>query len=270
MSKKIRHATFVIISIISLLILTYVAIKFFTNDKAYTPVAKLEEETLDYESTEVIEVILPQESLSSSQEIEQGESEDTNEIETNSTVNNSQRISSTSRETQTSSRSATERKTTQSTTTDQSTQVISEPEPQPVQQAENTQTTTNPDSIGTIYIPKTGVNLPILKKVTVSGMEVATCYLYSTGSLNKSGTTIIVGHNYRNGKLFSNNKNLQIGDVIYVTTSDGNQVQYTVYDKIITSEEDLSYLDKNTTGQAQIALSTCADNNVDRLVILAK
>lgn len=266
MSKKIRHATFVIISIIAILTLTYVAIKFFTNDKSYTPVAKLEEETFIDESIEVIEVIAPEESLSSSQEIEQDELKDTNEIETN-TIDDSKKVSTTTKPTST-SRSTIDRKSSQSPTVEVDGQEqIQQEEVKPV---ETSQISTNPDSIGTISIPKTGVNLPILKKVTVSGMEVAACYLYSTGSLNRSGTTIIVGHNYNNGKLFSNNKNLQIGDVIYVTTSDETQIQYTIYEKIITSEEDLSYLDRNTTGQAEIALSTCADNNIDRLVILAK
>lgn len=101
-------------------------------------------------------------------------------------------------------------------------------------------------------------------------MEIATCFLYSTGSLNVNGTTVIVSHNYRNGTLFSDNKYLEIGDSIYITTNDGNQIQYTIYDKFITTEEDIEYVKRNTTNEPEIALSTCTDDDLNRLVILAK
>ena len=67
---------------------------------------------------------------------------------------------------------------------------------------------------GFLEIPKTGLALPILSNQTVSGMEYSCCFLYTTGELNLSGNTYIVGHNYDNGALFSNNKNLAIGDKI--------------------------------------------------------
>lgn len=149
----------------------------------------------------------------------------------------------------------------------QKVQAQAQPEPTPI--SSTSSISANQTSIGTIEIPKTGVSLPILQKVSVSGMEVATCYLYSTGAININGTTIIVGHNYCNGKLFSNNKKLQIGDKIYITAN-GIKKEYTVYDKFITTEEDISYLDRNTSNEPQIALSTCTDNEEKRLVILAK
>lgn len=264
MSKKLRHVTLVSISLILMLILTFVAIKFFTNDKTYTPLANLEEASYCDKDFEIVVVTALQENLSSSEDNEQNDIENTNETKEDfidSTPKEVTPITPTSRSSTERIFSKTEESSTSIKETDEDDEETSEePEQIPV----------NPNSLGTISIPKTGINLPILKSVTVSGMETAVCYLYSTGSLNKSGTTIIVGHNYRNGKLFSNNKNLQIGDSIYITTSDGNKVQYTVYEKITTDDEDLSYLDKNTTGEAQIALSTCADNDIDRLVILAK
>ena len=124
-------------------------------------------------------------------------------------------------------------------------------------------------SIGTIQIPKTGVNLPILNKVSVAGMEVAACFMYSTGSINVNGTTVIVGHNYNNGKLFSNNKKLGIGDSIIITAN-GTTKTYTVFETFITSKDDITYLERNTSNELQIALSTCTDNEAKRLVILAK
>lgn len=80
------------------------------------------------------------------------------------------------------------------------------------------------NSIGRVQIPKTGVNLPILSDISVGGMEVGACVVYSTGSLNQTGNTLIATHNYKNGKLFSNNYKLEVGDIIYITSLDGKKI----------------------------------------------
>lgn len=124
-------------------------------------------------------------------------------------------------------------------------------------------------TIGKIEIPKTGVNIPILSKVTVKGMEIAPCMLYSTGALNKNGNNLIVGHNYRNGTIFSNNKKLQIGDKIYITTLDGKRVEYTIYNKFVVNSEEVDYFMKESE-KPEITLSTCTDDEEQRLIIMAK
>ena len=94
--------------------------------------------------------------------------------------------------------------------------------------------------------------------------------MYSTGSINKKGRTAIIGHNYQNGKLFSNNSNLEIGDTITITTNDGIKKTYTIYEKFITTPEDTDYLVKNLTNEPEIALSTCTNDEQNRLIILAR
>lgn len=138
------------------------------------------------------------------------------------------------------------------------------------QQSQSSAVVTGYDSIGKIEIPKTGVNLPILSTVSVSGMEVAPCLLYSTGKLNESGNNMIIGHNFQNGKLFSNNKNLQIGDKIYITSSDGSRVEYTIYNKFMTTPEDVSFIRRDTNNKPEITLSCCSDDEQSRIIILAK
>lgn len=125
-------------------------------------------------------------------------------------------------------------------------------------------------SIGTIKIPKTNVNMQILEKVSVSGMETNACFLYSTGTLNKDGNTVIVGHNYRNGKLFSNNNKLQIGDTINITTLDGTTVNYTIYSKFVTTPEDVSFYRRDTNNKPEITLSCCSDDEKTRIILLAR
>lgn len=123
---------------------------------------------------------------------------------------------------------------------------------------------------GKIEIPQTGVDIPILNQVTVEGMKNAPCLLYSTGELNQNGNNLIVGHNFRNGTIFSNNKNLKLGDKIYVTTLDGSRVEYTIYNKFVTTAEDVSYIKRDTNNKPEITLSCCTDDDEYRIIILAK
>ena len=126
------------------------------------------------------------------------------------------------------------------------------------------------ETIGKIEIPQTGVNVPILNQVSVEGMKNAPCLLYATGKLNQSGNNLIVGHNFRNGTIFSDNKNLQLGDKIFVTTLDGNRVEYTIYNKFVTTAEDVSYIKRDTQNKPEITLSCCTDDDEYRIIILAK
>ena len=128
------------------------------------------------------------------------------------------------------------------------------------------------DVIGTVEIPKTDVKSPIIKQEDVSteSLRVAICNLY--GELNKPGdNAVLVGHNYRNGTFFSNNKKLQKGDKIYITDLSGNKVTYVITNKYETGTGDFDYatrkVDKDTR---EISLSTCTDDSKMRLIIWAK
>ena len=125
------------------------------------------------------------------------------------------------------------------------------------------------ETIAKIEIPKTSLNTYILKNQTVSGMEIAPCLVYSKGDFNKSGFHLIAGHNYRNGKLFSNNNKINIGDKIYITTLDGNKVTYTVKQKFVTTPEDVSYLN-NYSNSPKLILQSCTDDENGRIIIIAE
>ncbi len=136
---------------------------------------------------------------------------------------------------------------------------------------------TNPEKVymegyevmGTIEIPKTNLNLPILAEVTKKSLETSVAILYGVG-LNEPGNTTIVGHNYRNGLFFSDNKKLAVGDVIYITDQAGNRVTYEIYDRFQTTPSDAQYMERDTEGAREISLSTCTDNSKARLILLAK
>jgi len=124
--------------------------------------------------------------------------------------------------------------------------------------------------IGTIEIPATDIKYPIIKQedVGINSLKVAICNLY--GELNKPGeNAVLVGHNYRNGTFFSNNKKLEKGDKIYITDSSGNKVTYVVYKKYETGTGDFEYATRDVGDKREISLSTCTDDSKKRLIIWA-
>ena len=122
---------------------------------------------------------------------------------------------------------------------------------------------------GTIEIPATGIKYPIVDKVTKRSIEVAVAFLWGAG-INQEGDSVIIGHNYRNGLFFSNNKNLKKGDKIYITDNEGKRLTYTVYNKFEAGDTDTSFYQRDTSGKPEITLSTCTDNVKTRLIILAR
>ena len=93
--------------------------------------------------------------------------------------------------------------------------------------------------------------------------------LYGAG-INQVGNTVIIGHNFKDGTLFSNNKKLALGDKIYLTDMQGNKVTYEICKKYTTDTNDFTYATRNTNGKREISLSTCTDDTKSRLIIWAK
>ena len=123
--------------------------------------------------------------------------------------------------------------------------------------------------LGTIQIPKISLKYPILEKVTKKSLETSVAFLYGPG-LNEIGNNVIIGHNYRNGTMFSNVKKLGNGDAIYITDLSGKKVKYVVYKIYRTSGDDASYMTRNTNGKREISLSTCTDDSKARTIVWAK
>lgn len=100
-------------------------------------------------------------------------------------------------------------------------------------------------------------------------METSVAIQYGVG-LNVPGNTVIVGHNYRNGLFFSNNKKLSNGDSIYITDNSGTKLKYVIYNKYETTPEDTDYMLRDTGGKREISLSTCTDDSSKRIIIWAR
>lgn len=127
------------------------------------------------------------------------------------------------------------------------------------------------DVAGTIEIPATKLKAPVLEQYEYSpkALDTSVVILYGVG-LNQVGNTTIAGHNYRNSAFFSKNKELKVGDKIYITDSTGKRLPYTIYDKFEAAENESDYITRDTQGAIEISLSTCTDDSKARLIILAK
>lgn len=121
---------------------------------------------------------------------------------------------------------------------------------------------------GTITIPSTGLASPVLERATKNALEVAIAIQTGPG-LNQVGNTVLAGHNYRNGTLFSNNKEIGLGDKIYIKDTSGLTVTYSVYEKTEILPEDASYINRDTNGKREITLYTCNDDSSMRIIIKA-
>ena len=128
------------------------------------------------------------------------------------------------------------------------------------------------DSIGTIQIPAINVNYPVLSKTTKKSLETSVALLYPDNvDLNQEGNVVIVGHNYRNGTFFSNNKKLKIGDKINITDAYGKKITYIIYNIFEANQSDTSFYNRDTNGKREVTLSTCTDASNDmRLIVEAK
>ena len=113
---------------------------------------------------------------------------------------------------------------------------------------------------GRIKIPKINLDLKILADSSAKAIEVSVAVQVGSAGLNKVGNTTIIGHNYRDGSLFSNNKNLTIGDKIYITDNTGTTVEYIIYNTYITERNDSDYMERDTEGRREITLTTCTDD----------
>ena len=69
---------------------------------------------------------------------------------------------------------------------------------------------------------------------------------------------------------FSNLKYVNIGDKVYITDVTGTKIEYTVYNKYVTSTADTGYFTRNAGENREISLKTCTDDATENLIIWAR
>lgn len=133
-------------------------------------------------------------------------------------------------------------------------------------------TTTNSTSshiIGKITIEKINLNYSILSTCTEELLKLSPCRLCGPEP-NEIGNLCIAGHNYDNGKFFSNISKLSIGDKMKIYDLNNNFLEYRIYDKFEVEINNTSVLNQYTNGKKELTLITCNNKKKNRFILKAK
>lgn len=123
--------------------------------------------------------------------------------------------------------------------------------------------------IGKIEIPKINLTTYILSETNKESLDKSVTKLCGP-KINGIGNACITGHNYNKENMFSNLKKLEIGDSIFVTDTNGNKIEYLVYDKYKVYPKETECLSQNTEGEREVTLITCTGGAIKRLIVKAR
>ena len=120
--------------------------------------------------------------------------------------------------------------------------------------------------IGKIVIEKINIEYPIISETTDEYLKLAPTKICGP-VINTVGNLCIAGHNYLNGKLFSNLNNLNKGDKVKLIDNNNKLLEYVVYDKYTSDENDVSCLSQDIGFEKEVTLITCINNSSKRLIV---
>ena len=119
-----------------------------------------------------------------------------------------------------------------------------------------------------IRIPKIGIEYPVLSETSDALLEISVNkYWPQDLKPNEVGNYCIVGHNYRNGKMFGRLNELENGDIVELEDLTGRTLKYQVYNKYVVEPTDTRCTSQLTNGRKEITLITCTNYGTQRLVL---
>lgn len=110
--------------------------------------------------------------------------------------------------------------------------------------------------IGKLNIPSLNIEYPILSSTSTALLKIS-LNRYWGAYPNEVGNMVVVGHNYKNDKFFSNLSKINIGDIVKISDASGNTLDYSVYKTDIVDQYDNSCTSQLTDGKKEITLITC-------------
>ena len=129
--------------------------------------------------------------------------------------------------------------------------------------------------IGIVKIPKINIEYPILEigdidpESAKAPMKLS-IIKYWGENVNDYGNLSIAGHNNKDGTMFGKTKKLEIGDIVELTDSNGQTIQYSIYEIFVTDPNDVSILLPKDEIIREVTLITCTNGNKQRLILKAK
>ncbi len=117
-----------------------------------------------------------------------------------------------------------------------------------------------------VSIPTIGISYPVLSETSDKLLEISVNKYWGPAP-NEVGNYCIVGHNYKNGKMFGRLSELVNGDVVELEDSSGRVVKYKVYNKYVVQPTDTRCTSQITNGKTELTLITCTNYGKERLIV---
>ncbi len=151
---------------------------------------------------------------------------------------------------------------------DDETEIVEETPP-----IDTVETASYTDNSGTTYtyesilsIPHLGIQYPVLADTSDELLKISLNKFWG-GSPNSVGNYCIVGHNYKNGKMFGKLKQINTGDLVYLQDMSGKKLAYQVYDRYVVYPDNTQCTSQITNGLKEMTLITCTNGGKQRLVV---
>lgn len=118
-----------------------------------------------------------------------------------------------------------------------------------------------------IKIPSIGIEYPVLSETSDELLKISVNKYWAPNGANEVGNYCIVGHNYRNGKMFGRLHELVNGDTVELEDLTGRKVKYQVYNKYVVKPTDTRCTSQKTNGKKELTLITCTNYGKERLIV---
>ena len=119
-----------------------------------------------------------------------------------------------------------------------------------------------------LQIPKIQVNTCVLEEYSVDALYECVTKFYGSEP-NEVGNFCIAGHNSKRKNMFTNIKQLEVGDEMILTSQEKGSIIYEVYDKYKVKPQDISCLSQETN-QIELTLISCTNDSSQRIIIKAR
>lgn len=120
-----------------------------------------------------------------------------------------------------------------------------------------------------LEIPKIELETYILNTYSEKSLNISATKFWGANP-NNQGNFCVAGHNAQNKNMFSNLRELKIGDTLWITDNEIGKVEYEIYDIYTVKPEDVSCLSQQTEGRKEITLITCTNDSKKRIIVKAK
>ncbi len=120
-----------------------------------------------------------------------------------------------------------------------------------------------------LKIPKIGIEYPVLSDTSDELLKISVNKLHGPDP-NEVGNYVIVGHNYKSGKMFGKLSQMAIGDTFELKDTSNRTITYKIYDIYTVEPTDVKCTSQLTGGKKEVTLITCKNSGKQRLIVKAR